>query len=139
MNTARALEFSKHETVARDLLAKLLEETERVREHEIVADPSAFEKVLDARAETLQALEQSVQMLVASTKLTRSGGPTAARHALIDLAKELERANAGLVRSVTQERGLIAAALTATDRPDRMASRYAGSASAEAHSLNLVR
>jgi hypothetical protein len=139
MNTARALEFSKHEAAARDLLAKLLEETERVREHEIVANPSAFEKVLNARAEMLQALEQSVQTLIASEKLTRAKGPTAARHALIGLAKELESANTNLVRGVAAERNLIAAALTVTDRPDRMASRYAGSASAETHSLNLVR
>jgi len=139
MNTARDLEFSTHETAARDLLAKLLEETERVREHEIVANPSAFDKVLDARAEMLQALEQSVQTLVASAKLTRTTGPTAARQALIGLAKELETANASLVRSVAAERSLITAALTITDRPDRMASRYTGSASAETHSLNLVR
>jgi hypothetical protein len=139
VNTARALEVSSHETAARALLAKLLEETERVREHEIVTDVSAFEKVLDARAEMLTALEQSVQMLVASAKLSRTTGPTAARHALIDLAKELERANTSLVRSVHAERDLIASAISVTDRPDRMASRYAGATSNETHSLNLIR
>ena len=118
--------FSAHADVARDLLIRLLEETERARAPQVAANIEAFDKVLADRGEMLEALERSVQALATASMKARSAGNPSARASLLELASELERANAQLVDSVRVERDLIAAALAAADRPDAIATRYAG-------------
>lgn len=137
MSAAPAIMFTAHEAIARDLLARLLEETERARE--VATDMEAFDSLLAARSEMLEALDRSVQALAATAQQARGAGTTAARETLIGLANELERANTTLMHSVRAERDLIAAAIAASDRPDTIASRYSGSAPTEVHRLNLIR
>lgn len=131
--------LSVHETATRELLARLLHETQRASAQDVGTHMEAFESVLAARSEMLEALERSVQALVAASHQTRNSGATAARETLIVLASELERANTSLMHSVRAERDLIAAAIIASDRPDTVASRYAGPVPEEGHRLNLVR
>jgi hypothetical protein len=131
--------LSVHETVARDLLARLLEVTEQACERKTTPDIQALDSLLDARAEMLEALDRSVQALVTASHTLKSGGAGSAREKLIGLAMELEQANASLMQSARAERDVIAATMAAADRPDGIASRYSGTAPTEAHRLNLIR
>lgn len=61
--------FTAHEAVARDLLARLLEETERARE--VATDMEAFDSLIALRNEMLEALDRSVLALAAAAQQTR--------------------------------------------------------------------
>jgi hypothetical protein len=139
VKTALAIMFSPQEAVARDLLVRLIDETERARERGAAADVDSFDELLTARADMLESLERSVHALALAAHQVRNAGASPARETLIDLAAQLEKANTSLMQSVRAERDLVAAAIQASDRPDAMASRYAGSAPTEAPRLNLIR
>jgi hypothetical protein len=128
-----------HDAVARSLLTRLLEETERVNATEVGENIEAFEHVLAARGQMLEALERSVQALAAASLQARSSTNDGSRKSLLELASELERANTALMHSVRAERDLIAQALAAASRPDGVATMYgAGPPSALPH-LDLRR
>jgi hypothetical protein len=131
--------LSPQETVVRDLLARLIQETERAGERDPATEADSFDAVLAARSGMLEALERSVQALAATAHQVSKAGASRARERLIELANELERANTSLLHSVRAERDVIAAAISASDRPDAIASRYSGSAPSEAPRLNLIR
>jgi hypothetical protein len=136
MNTAPAIAFSAHETVASELLIRLLGETERARATMLAGDMNAFEKILAARDELLEDLERTVQSIATAS---HSVPAPAAHEALVKLGAQLEEANASLTHGIRAERDLVAATLAATRRPDGVASRYAAAAPIEAHRLNLIR
>lgn len=126
-----------HEAVARSLLTRLLEETERARVTEVGDDVEALESVLAARDRMLEALEQSVRSLAAASQQARSAAHAASRAALLQLANDLDRANTGLMHHVRAERDLVAKALAATSRPDGVAAMYGGGAPSERPNLDL--
>jgi hypothetical protein len=133
------MHFSPNAPATRDLLARLIEETERACAPEASTDVDAFDQMLVRRGELLDALERSVHALFDASRTGGRAMPHPDRRALLELAKELERANGRLAHGVRIERDLVGAAIAAVDRPDAIASSYNAVTPTELPHLDLRR
>ena len=129
------------EAAAGRLLSLLVDETGRAHALAQAGDGESLTTLLEARARMLDELDRTVQALGAQLQRAPSGQPpmTVSRHTLIDVATELERANAALLDAATAECVSIAAAIKRAETPDSVASAYAGSAEPGTVRLDLLR
>ena len=142
MSAARAAMAAaavRHEVVADELLTLLALESERAGSLLGFADASPLIALLDVRDAMLDALEGATDAFTraqAPHELTQS---TTIRAELIARASALQQANIQLLARVRAECDRLAGAIADADRPDGVATAYAGSGAEGIARLDLVR
>lgn len=142
MSAARAKAVERLPDVAAGRILTLL--TEQSAEAQALAasgDGTALQELLETRRVMLEELERTVQALGAEKRRSSVNFPPISVHReqLLEMAKELERANARLLATARAECLSIAAAIKELDRPDSVASAYAGATGGETRRLDFVR
>ena len=123
------------------ILALLTAQSDEAQALAAAGDGSALQALLETRRVMLDELERTVQALGAERQRSASNRPPMSVHRerLLEMARELERANNELLATATAECLSIAAAIKELDRPDGVASAYANAAGSEPRRLDLVR